>query len=58
MPRTVHCIKLDKEAEGLDFGLASQNTYRSALEAAGFIEIDVVDRNKWYQQQARVERAE
>ncbi len=44
------------EAEGLDFGLASQRTYRAALEAAGFIEIDVVDRNKWYQQQARAER--
>jgi 2-polyprenyl-3-methyl-5-hydroxy-6-metoxy-1,4-benzoquinol methylase len=44
------------EAEGLDFGLASQRTYRDALETAGFIEIDVVDRNKWYQQQARVER--
>ena len=44
------------EAEGLDFGLASQNTYKDALETAGFTDISVVDRHGWYQQQARVER--
>lgn len=42
--------------EGLDFGLASAKTYRNALQAAGFIDIDIVDRNDWYRQQARVER--
>ena len=44
------------EAEGLDFGLASAQAYRDALEAAGFIDIDIVDRNHWYREQARVER--
>ena len=44
------------EAEGLDFRLASAATYTQALQAAGFIDIGIVDRNEWYQQQARVER--
>jgi 2-polyprenyl-3-methyl-5-hydroxy-6-metoxy-1,4-benzoquinol methylase len=44
------------EAEGLDFGLASATTYAAALQAAGFIDIGIVDRHQWYQQQARVER--
>ena len=44
------------EAEGLDFGLASAETYADALKAAGFIDIDIVDRNQWYRQQAREER--
>ena len=44
------------EAEGLGFGLASANTYSDALQAAGFIDIGIVDRHQWYQQQARVER--
>lgn len=43
-------------AEGLDFGLASAETYRAALAAAGFTDIEIVDRNEWYQQQARLER--
>ena len=42
--------------EGLDFGLASAKTYLEALESAGFTDIDIVDRNDWYQQQARQER--
>jgi len=44
------------EAEGLDFGLASAATYSSALQDAGFVDIGIVDRHAWYQQQARVER--
>ena len=44
------------EAEGLDFGLASAATYSDALQAAGFVDIGIVDRQEWYQQQARVER--
>lgn len=44
------------DAEGLDFGLASAKTYQQALENAGFAEIDLVDRNQWYQQEARTER--
>jgi len=43
-------------AEGLDFGLASAATYEDALEAAGFAEIRVTDRNAWYRQEARRER--
>lgn len=45
-------------AEGLDFGLAAADTYRDALEQAGFIDIGIVDRNEWYREQARVERAD
>ena len=44
------------DAEGLDFGLASSATYRAALEAAGFTEIDIIDRNAWYRDEARAER--
>ena len=43
-------------AEGLDFGLASANAYRQALEAAGFVDIDIEDRNPWYRDEARAER--
>jgi len=46
------------DAEGLDFRLASAATYAAALEAAGFENIEVVDRNEWYRQQARQERDE
>ena len=44
-------------AEGLDFGLASAEVYQAALEAAGFEDIRVVDRNAWYRQEARRELA-
>ncbi len=44
------------DAEGLDFGLASADTYASALEAAGFADIEIIDRNEWYREQARAER--
>ena len=44
------------EAEGLDFGLASASAYLQAMEAAGFTEIEIVDRNDWYRKQARHER--
>jgi len=44
------------EVEGLDFNLASASTYAAALEAAGFENIEVVDRNEWYRQEARNER--
>jgi SAM-dependent methyltransferase len=43
-------------AEGLDFGLASADTYRQAMQQAGFTDIAIVDRNDWYRQQARLER--
>ncbi len=44
------------EAEGLDFGLATADTYRAALAAAGFVDIGVVDRNDWYRDEAKRER--
>jgi SAM-dependent methyltransferase len=42
-------------AEGLDFGLAQDAVYQSALEAAGFVDIQITDRNAWYRQEARRE---
>ena len=44
------------EVEGLDFRLASAATYAAALEAAGFVDIEIVDRNQWYRQESRHER--
>lgn len=44
------------EAEGLDFGLASAAAYEQALQQAGFVDVEIVDRNDWYRQEARVER--
>ena len=43
-------------AEGLDFGLAAPEVYQKALEAAGFIDIELEERNTWYRTQARAER--
>jgi SAM-dependent methyltransferase len=45
-------------AEGLDFGLATAEQYRAALEATGFVDIQLVDRNDWYRQRARQERTQ
>ena len=42
-------------AEALDFGMASPSRYRAALVAAGFEEIELVDRNEWYRELARRE---
>ena len=44
------------KAEGLDFGLANVDTYRDALQTAGFVDVEVVDRNEWYRHRAREER--
>lgn len=44
-------------AEGLDFGMASPERYRKALEAAGFGEVAVTSRNGWYRKVARNEIA-
>ena len=51
-----HEMKEYLVVEGLDFGLASAKTYLEALESAGFTDIEIVDRNDWYRQQARQER--
>lgn len=42
-------------AEDLDFGMASPARYRAALEAAGFVDIELVNRNEWYREVAREE---
>jgi phosphoethanolamine N-methyltransferase len=36
------------DAEGLGFGMASATRYRTAMAAAGFRDIRMVDRNEWY----------
>jgi phosphoethanolamine N-methyltransferase len=45
------------ELEGLSFGMASPETYRRALQAAGFKDIRLTNRNAWYREQARRELA-
>ncbi len=42
-------------AEALDFGMASPHRYRAALEAAGFADVQLVNRNQWYREVARAE---
>ena len=42
-------------AEALDFGMASPDRYRVALESAGFVDIELVNRNEWYREVARDE---
>ncbi len=44
-------------SEGLDFGMASPARYRTAMEAAGFAQIETVSRNAWYRDTARGELA-
>lgn len=41
--------------EGLDFGMGSPERYREALEAAGFTDIRLINRNKWYAEVSRQE---
>ncbi|SMF17850.1 Methyltransferase domain-containing protein [Tistlia consotensis] len=45
------------ESEGLSFGMASPERYRRALERAGFVGIELVNRNPWYREVARRELA-
>jgi ubiquinone/menaquinone biosynthesis C-methylase UbiE len=41
-------MKAYVEAEGLSFSMASAQRYRAAMERAGFVDIETVDRNSWY----------
>ena len=50
-PEMAHYI----DCEALDFGMASPGTYRVALEAAGFVDVALVNRNSWYREVARAE---
>ena len=43
--------------EDLDFGMASPARYRRALEAAGFVDVSLTNRNRWYCEVAREELA-
>lgn len=43
------------DAEDLGFGMASPERYRRALEAAGFVSVELVNRNAWYREEAAVE---
>jgi len=45
------------ENEDLGFAMASPGRYRKALEAAGFTDVTLVNRNLWYRDQARAELA-
>ena len=45
------------EAEGLDFGMASPTRYQKALTEAGFINIMLKNRNRWYFETATEELA-
>lgn len=45
------------ELEGLSFGMASPDRYRRALEAAGFVDVELRNRNPWYVEVARGELA-
>jgi phosphoethanolamine N-methyltransferase len=42
-------------AEALDFGMASPVRYRRALAAAGFVDVELRNRNRWYREIARTE---
>ena len=44
-------------SEDLDFGMASPARYTRALEQAGFAEVRLTNRNRWYRNQARAELA-
>ncbi len=50
-PEMEHYIKMEE----LSFGMASPARYRQAVEAAGFEEIELRDRNAWYRKTARQE---
>jgi ubiquinone/menaquinone biosynthesis C-methylase UbiE len=43
--------------EALDFGMASPRRYQRALQAAGFVDISLRNRNEWYREVARKELA-
>lgn len=42
-------------AEALDFGMASPARYERALHAAGFVDVELRNRNAWYREVAREE---
>ncbi|MEO1346120.1 MAG: methyltransferase domain-containing protein [Pseudomonadota bacterium] len=53
-PEMAHYIKM----EALDFAMASPDRYRTAMENAGFTEVELVNRNPWYAEVAAAELEE
>jgi phosphoethanolamine N-methyltransferase len=53
-PEMAHYIAL----EALEFAMASPNKYRNAMVGAGFVDVDLVNRNQWYAKVAASELAE
>lgn len=45
------------KAEALDFAMSSPATYAKAMEAAGFVDVELVNRNPWYREEAARELA-
>ena len=45
------------KAEGLDFAMASPKTYLKAMQNAGFVDVELVNRNPWYAKIAAKELA-
>jgi phosphoethanolamine N-methyltransferase len=45
------------KAEDLDFAMSSPATYGRAMEAAGFVDVELVNRNPWYREEAARELA-
>ena len=53
-PEMAHYVKM----EDLDFEMASPQTYRAAMEGAGFTDVELVNRNPWYAEVSAAELAE
>lgn len=43
------------DLEGLSFNMASPDRYHRALDEAGFVDVEVSNRNPWYRERARAE---
>lgn len=53
-PEMAHYVKM----EDLEFEMASPGQYRAAMEGAGFLDVELVNRNPWYRQVSAEELAE
>jgi phosphoethanolamine N-methyltransferase len=52
-PEMIHYLRM----EDLEFAMASPTRYRAAMEAAGFADVVLVNRNPWYAEVAKAELA-
>lgn len=53
-PEMAHYVAM----EALEFRMASPQTYRSAMEGAGFTDVELINRNPWYREVSAAELAE